>query len=56
MENVIQREVPASAWEGGGGAVRGAGQHLDDHSAEDGADKEDDDEGDQDHLASVGLG
>ena len=58
MENIVQCEVPASACIGGGGesVVRGAVEHLDDDSAEDNADKEDDDEGDQDHLASVGLG
>ena len=52
MENRIGREVPSAD---GGWAVRGAGEHLDHHSAKDDADKEDDDEGDQDHLASVGL-
>ena len=52
MENRIGREVPSAD---GGWAVRGAGEHLDHHAAEDDADKEHDDEGDQDHLASVGL-
>ena len=52
MENRIGGEVLSA---GRDWAVRGAGEHLDHHSAEDVADKEDDNEGDQDHLASVGL-
>ena len=52
MENGVGREVPSAdgCW-----AVRDAGEHLDHHSAEDDADKEHDDEGYKDHLASVGL-
>ena len=52
MENGVGREVPSAdgCW-----AVRDAGEHLDHHSAEDDANKEHDDEGYKDHLASVGL-